>query len=887
MNNFITKKLISGTITLFIIFSFIFSPSISYAIGTTQLNWENPNSSGAPNPFKFKLSDSLNSSNIMDVVGCTGIVNKVSTAVIGFVQKPINDALDRIKKRAEEKVKAAAVRAAGAAVGSTAIVPVVVGIALEDAIVDTADKIETAPVEDLEKKKRDEEEKKRQDAIQKREECLNGIAVKLAKNQLTAITRSTMNWVTTGFGGDPMYVQNMTSFMNGMTSKILEKEVSLFKDKNLYPYGSEYARNAIGGYKTSQDFAGSMKQTLSKYLSNGSKDYNESYFNNFGLGGWNGWLAFTQQPQNNPLGFQLKVTENTASKQTAQVEETKAELDRNGGFIDQKVCVEYENKETIIPADEDNSEHKTTEKVCVKWKTVTPGSVILNKISEAVNSPERQTELAKTMNDVLNSVFSALVGKLQQNGLTSLGSTVNSSSGYDTSEFANNGGFGSNKVFDTDGNLITTSSASGGYSGKFDITKDLGNTYTNPRYAGDWNASLNTTTNISETSLAKGLGIKNNFYYVSFPGDTSLFDGNTYWTKGEYAFFDGTKWRKGVPSYVIQKRGIIQLQQDYINNVQKILKILPDIMPAVGELDYCIPGPNPSWEYNSSDAYSAYTDWLYSIKQDLRGGSFLKRPYVKIGLPLLSSLEYKAYYKVFEGTDLWTKVLNSPFFNSNPRSDWSDPFNRLNVNCNGTNNIQKWKGAECMGKSLNVIQAGIEKWSNIFEKSNKEYIIEFNKRYGTRGFLNDPFNSKYIEMAQTGLTITKNIVEYDRGIKEATTNYQDAIIDGCSNIYKLNVIKEKVNTIVKAAQARRDKEGIKVTNTCKEAELGSYVVNDNDTKVLLKGCGNTIIEESIDLQEIKELNTERQRQKELEIQDIREYEQEIINDLNEPDYDIY
>ena len=96
----------------------------------------------------------------MDVVGCTGVVNKVSTAVIGFVQKPINDALDRIKKRAEEKVKAAAVRAAGAAVGSTAIVPVVVGIALEDAIVDTADKIETAPVEDLEKKKRDEEKKK-------------------------------------------------------------------------------------------------------------------------------------------------------------------------------------------------------------------------------------------------------------------------------------------------------------------------------------------------------------------------------------------------------------------------------------------------------------------------------------------------------------------------------------------------------------------------------------------------------------------------------------------------------------------------------------------------------------------------------------------------------
>ena len=85
----IMKKIISGIITVAIIFTCVSSPSYaSAAINTPKLNWDNPNKSGT-NPFKFKLQDSLNSNMVMSVIGCTGIVNKISAAVTGFIQKKI------------------------------------------------------------------------------------------------------------------------------------------------------------------------------------------------------------------------------------------------------------------------------------------------------------------------------------------------------------------------------------------------------------------------------------------------------------------------------------------------------------------------------------------------------------------------------------------------------------------------------------------------------------------------------------------------------------------------------------------------------------------------------------------------------------------------------
>ena len=62
----------------------------------------------------------------------------------------------------------------------------------------------------------------------------------------------------------------------------------------------------------------------------------------------------------------------------------------------------------------------------------------------------------------------------------------------------------------------------------------------------------------------------------------------------------------------ITKKGIIQIEHDYIKAAKESVLVLDKVVPAIGKLDYCIPGPNPNWKTNSLDAVDAYLNTLDS-----------------------------------------------------------------------------------------------------------------------------------------------------------------------------------------------------------------------------------------------------------------------------------
>lgn len=126
-------------------------------------------------------------------------------------------------------------------------------------------------------------------------------------------------------------------------------------------------------------------------------------------------------------------------KKTSATTNAQAELARSGGIFDQKKCVEYEKIkfsattcnggvpiEQIPPGGTCVPDKVKTPPApkCLKYETVTPGSVIKGKIDTYINSPERQIELADTLNGALNSLFSALINKFESQGLSGLGSKV-------------------------------------------------------------------------------------------------------------------------------------------------------------------------------------------------------------------------------------------------------------------------------------------------------------------------------------------------------------------------------------------------------------------------------------------------------------------------------
>jgi hypothetical protein len=561
--------------------------------------------------------------------------------------------------------------------------------------------------------------------------CLNGLAIGMAKAQLEKTTNTIVKWAQTGQNGNPLYVEDMDSLINAAQRSALMTETNLVgietkavdvctqwaipdnipNDPNdpaylkpgdsgyiegqdtlkclaysgidaNYPYGHEFALAQINYAKNGANINNRLIQDLTSYLEPGASV--QTFSTDFSQGGWDGWLAYTQHDQNNPLGFTMMASQNIADQSAKIATDTTAEVARNGGLQDQKKCTQYasatDSDATIAAAGFDpESVHLSPayqksylfndngSQRCIAYTVVTPGSVIKDEISSTVNSPTRQLELVRTINESLVGWFEDFLNSF--NGPGGLASPIQPV----TNPFTD--GLGIGVTTDQNGNLVTTPAVDNPIStGSFDLLHDLGDTY-----------------------------------------DTN---GN------------------------IVNRGVLQIQQDYSDAVAKVLPLLSNVLPSLGKLDYCIPGPTPAWETVAQQSIA---------------------------------------------------TLSSPtsFLSANPDTIY-------------------W----------NAVSAGLL----------PEYQAKIDALYGPESPMQTPGSSSYLQMAADGLNLVKDLPTYAQTVTNDTTTYQQSVPQTASDIAKLNSIKDQVNTIIAAAQARRavtrKASGLPaITQSCLNAEKVTYVVN--------------------------------------------------------------
>ncbi len=906
-------KIISGLIILVFvvsIFKFALPTQVSADNATkgsvTDL-YSNPNQNNGKNPYKFALAQVLKSGMIQSVVGCSGVVNKVSSWMIKIIQSPVQQA-----KIAAEKLKiirnqleaTCAATKAGAQTGA-GVVPQVndlvstVKTILSKINIKVAG-IDTKPCVDQVKEVSDDKlaelvKQTEQEAsdIQKTQ-CFDGIAITLAKNQLTSMTRSAMNWVNSGYGGNPFFVQNIGNLKDNIGKNILESSVNrLLLPMNQSPYAQDFARTTVlasngVAITNSLNFLDSLKSDLGYFVTDPksylpedqikdtrtslqkSRDATNAFSSDFSMGGWNGWLAFTQRDQNNPLGYTMLAAQNIADSQTQKIDETNSELTQNGGFLSQQTCIRWQvyNPDGTPLLDTSGSDfieggnatdgqqgvpvYSSTKpiddggkSVCAEYKTITPGSIIKDKTTNYLNSPERQLELAKTINDSLNALFSILISKLEEGGLYGLSDSV-----VNTTNWTDN----TNDLASLDGN--TPYDNNGSYD-NFNLTSDLGNTYLHvtPTSLGTWDAKNNKITpakknaqaalvdgqgnSINSTKLKNGYKLYpdlapesydangnanssiNSYYTVNVAGNTKIIlDGYNGWVVGDRAFWDGSgwqNWKKGQAN-PIKKRGVIQIQNDYITAAKEILGVLPNIMPKLGELDYCIPGPNPSYKTNSTDAQSAYQDWTGSLYV---GPIDENRQAYKIDHP--SQRTYDNLANIFsDNPNVWKPIKDSMNF----LLDNFDSYKYISGNWfSGSASKQEEVDRKKVLMDINLNYANNSLFQNFYEvfdkMMNKIYFNNMTSMYRTRediaivlptNAVDGDKNLGYIPMAESGLDLTKNIMYYNDDTTKIIQDYKDAIATTKVNIAKLEPIKAEVSAIIKAAQDRRDANLLVILN---------------------------------------------------------------------------
>ena len=710
-----------------------------------------------------------------------------------------------------------------------------------------------------------------------REQCLNGVAYTLAKKQLAKITNDTLSWVNTGLGGDPFFVRDQVSYLENIADQELIKflnPISSSTNSTLYPYGRTFARGQFLDRSTS--FEQRSISTMSRNLP--ANTTTDDWSNDFSRGGWPAWFAFTQNPANNPLGYQIIATEEAAKRQNAAQQAAQKEIDQGNGFLSDKKCVEsvgknnsnitftdsngntiemsyyeflkLEEEIAVIPDKQiftvtgENGEQTEISKAeiqkirnnintsgnidgysttngtmstnsilpdgsrCLRWEVVTPGSVISNQVNEALTSSIRQLELADSINESLSGIFEGLLTNLMSKGLKNLDQTTNGTSS------TSNGNYNFSNFYDSLGNnlsilpgynsnrdVLIVNQGSGFNTNDFDITIDLGDITGTIYYEGCKKTIVNKKDSIPCVSIKDKNLVNPIVLNECSDGIDNDGDGQT----------DSNDSTCKTGQNGVVKKGLITLQKDYIEAVKRAKVELPNVMPALGELDYCIPGPNPAWRNTAIESVNANIEFVRSLSID-------KDQNITSIYGKMADLD-KRFYENKEGNGWATAgqivpAVGSAFgpvgtgistvvgalFNLKAQ----DVKNRVAENYYNEktlleryqiNNIEEFEKDKVNGITKLI-------------KTFNAYESDYESLYGQNSPMRTPpslfeKNDFYLPMANTGLELTQNMRVYAKNIEKATSDYDDLVTEANANIYKLEEIKKKVDTIVRRAKARR------------------------------------------------------------------------------------
>src|SRR3989338_10865789 len=246
----------------------------------------------------------------------------------------------------------------------------------------------------------------------------------IAKKALKKITESTVNWANQGFEGKPLFLQNPDSFFTDIEHDEIKETVNeIGGDPVNFPWGRGIAINKV------REARGKSKSTtkerigvfdLDTRFDLNSPEEIEQFYSDTRIGGWDGWTAMINNPNNNPIGFDLAVS-NDLNKQTAQKTEN-WEKSIQGMILPMQKCADpSDTTREMEDAARNSKDMVEYERVrCKRWEDTTPSSLVADKISSALTSGDRQSELSAALGSSLSQIFSTLLNTLIDKGLSAL-----------------------------------------------------------------------------------------------------------------------------------------------------------------------------------------------------------------------------------------------------------------------------------------------------------------------------------------------------------------------------------------------------------------------------------------------------------------------------------
>lgn len=272
---------------------------------------------------------------------------------------------------------------------------------------------------------------------------LDGLAWSIANRVIERMAASTVKWINSGFQGSPAYVTDPDSYFTNIADKVAGEYI--YSNPNL---------NFLCG-----DMSAKIKLALTRNYTSYNDDYRwrcsltdvisnvDNFMGDFSQGGWDGFFELTQKTQNNPLGAYLQAENEMYLQIATRQGVTQTELAEGSGFLTYKKCKAgtektvdtnglgscdqaYNSCISSATTEEEQSRCSATASSCNRVQdsiavgdcadsdkeTLTPGSVIGDKLNEALGSGTKKLEVADEINEIVSSLLNQLVTQVVGGG---------------------------------------------------------------------------------------------------------------------------------------------------------------------------------------------------------------------------------------------------------------------------------------------------------------------------------------------------------------------------------------------------------------------------------------------------------------------------------------
>jgi hypothetical protein len=243
-----------------------------------------------------------------------------------------------------------------------------------------------------------------------KENILDGIGWAIAKQMVSSMTQSLINWINSGFQGSPAFITDLNGFLlDALDTAAGEyiKSLGGIGEFICSPFRLDVQAALSINYQQARSGMPSGATAPMCKLSDITQNI-EGFLNGIGDNGWEDWLEVTSNPQNTPYGSYLEAEAKLNIRLKNEAGQEIEIANWGHGFLSKRVCEAVEGKPSGKGAN---------------CKITTPGQVISEALTFQLSTGPRSLIEADEINEIIGALINQLTLQAMQgiNGLLGLG----------------------------------------------------------------------------------------------------------------------------------------------------------------------------------------------------------------------------------------------------------------------------------------------------------------------------------------------------------------------------------------------------------------------------------------------------------------------------------